>query len=49
MPFIMLALTGFFIGGVWSFARASRYYLAGALGVAALLSFVAAVVWWLPE
>lgn len=48
-PFVMLILAGFFAGGVISFAKSKRYYLAGALGVATVLSLIAAVMWWSPS
>ena len=45
---VLLALAGFFLGGVISFARARRVPLAIAMGVAALLCVVGAVAWWNP-
>lgn len=48
VPFGMLILAGFFVGGVISFARSRRVFPAVALGIAAVLSLVAAWVWWSP-
>lgn len=45
---VLLALAGFFGGGVISFVRTGRVPLAIALGVAAVLCLIGAVVWWNP-
>lgn len=45
---VLLALAGFFAGGVISFVRAHRVPLAIAMGVAAVLCVVGAVAWWNP-
>lgn len=45
---VLLALAGFFLGGVISFARTKRVLPAIALGIAALLSVMGAVAWWNP-
>ncbi len=45
-PIMMLALCGFFIGGVVSAYKAKIPLLAVLAGIAAILCFVAAVVWW---
>lgn len=48
VPFLMLVLAGFFAGGVISFAKTKRWPLVAVLAVAAVLSVVAAIVWWEP-
>lgn len=45
-PIMMLALTGFFIGGVIAFTRAKIPVLAIGMAVAAILSATAAILWW---
>ncbi|HET8971481.1 MAG TPA: hypothetical protein VFN19_10500 [Candidatus Nanopelagicales bacterium] len=42
---LLLALAGFFLGGVWSFWRGGRRGAAVVLGVAALLALAGAVAW----
>ena len=48
LPFAMLILAGFFVGGVISFARTKRWFLVVALSIATLLSLGAAAAWWNP-
>lgn len=43
---IMLFISGLFIGGVISFVRNKQILFAIGSGVAAVLSLVAAVMWW---
>lgn len=45
-PIIMLVLGGFFVGGVVSFARQKIVIMAVGCGIAAIMCFVAAYVWW---
>lgn len=45
---VLLALAGFFTGGVYSFAKSRRWVLVAGLGVAAVLSLIGAVLWWDP-
>jgi hypothetical protein len=42
---LLLALAGFFLGGVWSFWRGGKRGPAVVLGICALLSIGAAVAW----
>lgn len=46
VPIAMLAVTGFFLGGVIAFARAKNYFLAACMAIATVLSGVAAWSWW---
>jgi len=48
LPLLLLAVAGFLIGGVVSFARAGRTPLAGALGVGAFLCLIGTFIWWQP-
>ncbi len=44
----MLVLAGFLIGGVISFARSKHWVAVAVLGLATVLSLIAAYVWWHP-
>lgn len=48
VPFAMLVLAGFLIGGVISFARSKHWVAVAVLGLATVLSLIAAYVWWHP-
>jgi hypothetical protein len=43
---VLLALAGFLIGGAFTTWRNNARFLAGVLGVCAVLSVVGAVLWW---
>ena len=48
LPFVLLILAGFFIGGIYSFARTKRWVLVVGMSVAAVLCLVGAIAWWEP-
>ncbi len=48
LPFALLLLAGFFVGGLISFARTRRPILVVAMAVATVLCLVGAVMWWDP-
>lgn len=45
-PIVLLALAGFFIGGVYSFAKTKRWFATGVMAMAAALCLVGAALWW---
>jgi len=45
-PIMMLVLSGFFIGGVYSAVKAKIPLMAVIAGIAAIMCGVAAVLWW---
>ncbi len=49
VPFVMLVLAGFLLGGVISFAKTKKWAGVVILGFAAVLALVAAAAWWRPE
>jgi hypothetical protein len=48
LPLVMLALAGFLIGGVISFAKSGRPKAAAVLGVGVFLCLIATFLWWQP-
>lgn len=46
LPILLLALTGFFIGGVISFAKNKLMLPAVVMAIAALLAGAGAFAWW---
>ena len=49
VPFLSTGvIAGFFVGGVYSFAKTRRWVLVAGLAVAAILCVIGAVLWWDP-
>lgn len=48
VPFVLLILAGFFIGGIYSFAKTKRWVLVVGMSVATVMCLVGAIAWWNP-